>query len=532
MQKYFSFFIAAIFCISAGVLDMTAGRFAATSSDSIPSLSKAQLDSLRQQAIVDSLMSKDLGEVTVEGQSAYSTTTGMTYLPTKRQKSIAQNMTDLLRAMAIPQINVDVRSNDVTDNAGDEVALFINYLPATEEDRQGLRCEDVRKVEYLISPSDPRFRGAKKVLNFIVQEYEYGGYTKLSTALKGTQSFASINSAFSKFVYKKFTYDLFANFRYFDDPHLNYSEDNLYTLLDSDGKPYEFHRAQIVDKGIIRQKQAPLTYRATYNSDKVQIRNTIGYNFLSSPKFYSRGHLFTSSDPNGDNTYFRSNRWRTNSISYTGDYYFVLPHDFSLSVAPGFSYSYNHRYFDYQSTLETPISYDTKENAYAYNLSANLSRKLNSHHTLGLYLYTGGDFNDVKYGIGNSSGPQHFRTYHSTASLKYTFSGGKWYISSYWGLGYDVTKNNLTKISDVYPRVDLFTRYTINNSNSIDFGLQYQNQVPSSSYKTDEILQRDEILYREGNPFLKSYNSLSRRPVRRLLRHHELNGVNSTIVIR
>lgn len=45
-HRYLTLFIAAIFCISAGVLDMTAGRFAATSSDSIPALSKAQLDSL------------------------------------------------------------------------------------------------------------------------------------------------------------------------------------------------------------------------------------------------------------------------------------------------------------------------------------------------------------------------------------------------------------------------------------------------------------------------------------------------------
>lgn len=48
---------------------MSAGRIAATASDSIPAPSKAQLDSLRQQALVDSLMSKDLGEVTVEAEN-------------------------------------------------------------------------------------------------------------------------------------------------------------------------------------------------------------------------------------------------------------------------------------------------------------------------------------------------------------------------------------------------------------------------------------------------------------------------------
>ena len=86
-----------------------------------------------------------------------------------------------LRQMAMPQIQINPVSEAVTDNAGGEVAIFINFLEASKEEMEGLRTPDVKKVEYLEFPTDPRFRGAQRVINIIVQEYAYGGYTKLTT---------------------------------------------------------------------------------------------------------------------------------------------------------------------------------------------------------------------------------------------------------------------------------------------------------------------------------------------------------------
>ena len=43
-----------------------------------------------------------------------------------------------------------------------------------------MNLQDVKRVEYLESPADPRFMGEKFVVNFIMEEYIYGGYVKLS----------------------------------------------------------------------------------------------------------------------------------------------------------------------------------------------------------------------------------------------------------------------------------------------------------------------------------------------------------------
>lgn len=159
----------------------------------------------------DSIPVRKIDEVVVNAQMQRTNASASTYIPTSKQKSSAQNATDLLRQLAIPQINVDLMNGEVTTPSGQKVTIYINSIPATEEEMEGLLTADVRKVEYLDFPVDPRFQGSEHVVNFVVQKYEYGGYTKATVNenfLIGKLS--SRASVYSKFVYKHMTYDLYA----------------------------------------------------------------------------------------------------------------------------------------------------------------------------------------------------------------------------------------------------------------------------------------------------------------------------------
>ena len=73
----------------------------------------------------------------------------------------------------------------ISDNFGGEVSIFINYMQASKEEMEGLRTTDVRKVEYLEFPTDPRFRGQQvMILCFILM--------LLPDSLQFTYAFVSI----------------------------------------------------------------------------------------------------------------------------------------------------------------------------------------------------------------------------------------------------------------------------------------------------------------------------------------------------
>lgn len=247
---------------------------------------------IAQTETPDSVKTQELDEVVVEAQMQRTNATSSTYTPTTRQKSSAQNAIDLLRQLAIPQVNINLVDNAVTTPSGQNVAVYINYIPASAEEIEGILTSNVRRVEYLDFPTDPRFQGNEHVINFIMQKYEYGGYTKATVNenfLVGKLS--SRASIYSKFAYKRMTYDLYAGASNHDIRHSSTSTIGNYTLENAAGEPYLITRNEIFDNSHFRYNQYPVTFRAIYDSDKVQIANTVGFNFDQSPTAETSGKL-------------------------------------------------------------------------------------------------------------------------------------------------------------------------------------------------------------------------------------------------
>ena len=91
----------------------------------------------------DTIKTQQLNEVVVEAQMQHTTANSTTYYPDRNSKRTAQNAIDLLNQMNIPQINVNPVSGSVQTPSGDDVAIFIDMEPATQEEKDALRPEDV-----------------------------------------------------------------------------------------------------------------------------------------------------------------------------------------------------------------------------------------------------------------------------------------------------------------------------------------------------------------------------------------------------
>ncbi len=116
-----------------------------------------------------------LKTVTVEGENATLMSDKSIYRPTQRQKIASQTAQDLIMRMAIPQLRIGDEIKTVT---GQPVDFFIDFMPASETEMEGMRILDVKRIEYYDYPTDPRFQGKPHVINIILQKYEYGGYVK------------------------------------------------------------------------------------------------------------------------------------------------------------------------------------------------------------------------------------------------------------------------------------------------------------------------------------------------------------------
>ncbi|MDE6488578.1 MAG: hypothetical protein K2L46_04795, partial [Paramuribaculum sp.] len=248
------------------------------------------LFAIGQSADPDSVKTQNLDEIVVEAQMQQTSPVSTSYIPTGKQKNAAHDAISLLQAMAIPQLRIDPIEKNVSDNFGEDVSLFINYLQASKEELDGLRTADVRKVEFLEFPTDPRFRGRQKVVNIIVQEYSYGGYTKLSADENFLLGLSSQVNLFSKFSYKKMTYDFYVAANNWKHNHDGSTVKSTYTLINN-GKPYSLNRNEILESSKFKQNQYPVTFRATYNSDKIQIRNTVSFQHIANPQISRRGRL-------------------------------------------------------------------------------------------------------------------------------------------------------------------------------------------------------------------------------------------------
>ena len=109
-----------------------------------------------------------LRQLNVKADDSFLTIDKSVYVPNNNQKNAAQSGVMLLGLMAIPQLDVDLSSLSVKTIGGKDVTVFIDCNEATRQDLDGMRTQDVKRVEFYTHPIDNRFKGVQYAINFVI----------------------------------------------------------------------------------------------------------------------------------------------------------------------------------------------------------------------------------------------------------------------------------------------------------------------------------------------------------------------------
>lgn len=458
---------------------------------------------MAQTELPDSVKTRELEEVVVEGRNQRLGAEVSTYIPTSKQRNASQTAADLLNRMAIPQIKISA-NDDITDLAGKSVDVFIDFLPASKEDLQGMRMQDVKKVEYYDFPSDPRFQGKAHVVNFVMQKYEYGGYVK-AYGWENTSNAGQI-SLFSKLQYKRMTFDIAAGYFYLNQNHTGGDVYETFRLPQSDGSVNVFERNSMQGKGKWIKNQYWPTFKALYSSDKITILNVVGANFDNTPRNNSSGFIEYTPAITERVDYSQNSSNRVNSISYSGYWNFILNDRNTINFSPRYAYSHTNTGSLYTEVGSGEFYNAARDNSHQF--SGNLTYthsfgKLGSLNAMFQTIITSNNTN--YYGTANTS--DNARTYRVGPGVQYSLSIGNVYGLVGFGYHWDRQKYLDYKDDSAAPWIDFSLQYAPNDRHSIRGEFHHMKSIPSSSYRSAAIIQSNPLMSYTGNPNLVSYGS-------------------------
>lgn len=446
-----------------------------------------------------------LHDVTVEADDAILLSDKTIYRPTQRQKNASQTATDLLVRMAIPQLDARLGSSAVTTASGQPVAMYIDYVPASDADLKMMRMSDVRSVEYLEYPTDSRFQGNRNVINFRMIRYEYGGYVKTL----GTENFIANSGnlqANTRFVKRRMTYDIMGYGYYMSNNHFGVAQTESFRLPQENGEMRNFSRESSSQSSKYRRRNYETSVRALYTGDIITANTQLSFGIDKTPHNDNSGVVRYTDDHLKGSDYNTFSDSKSRFLGYNGYYFFSLPKNSSLTATVSYSYSHTSQSSLYSETDIASVYNAAKDNTHQGDIVLNYSQTFSDKHSLlararGLY-----EHNRTNY-CGSVDALDNSTTAFGQIGASYSFTTAG--ISASLGFGWNwlKTKLNFNKAISDYPYIDATLRFVPNKKNLFGAVFHYSVWPPSSNYKSENIVRISPFLWHTGNPVLKSYSS-------------------------
>ena len=465
-----------------------------------------KIATMAQTETRDSIKTQELNEVVIEAQMQRTDAKKSTYIPTVRQKNASQTGADLLDQMSIPQLNVTLSGN-IQTNSGKEVAVFIDYIPATENDLKAMCVSDVKRVEYYEYPSDPRLQGHQFVVNYIMTKYEYGGYVKLYDHTN-LLHFSEQLLGNVRLQYKNMTYDLMGYGWGHNSSHYGSELTETYRLPQEDETTKVFDRYSNTTSSKENRQQYFAAFKATYNTDKIQASTQINSSINRKPHSDRSGEVIYSPADFPSSSYSSTLNNTSKFLSYNGYYFFALPKSNSISFTPFYMFSHTEQNSSYIENGFTPIYNGAIDNTNQLKADLKFNHDFGKYGNLLGFIRGSYEYNRTQY-TGSATSLDRAKSSRVGIGATYNVSIGNFYGST--GFGWDWDKLRFADIVDnpSSPWFDLSLQYGFKDRHSLSTTFHYSSRAPSPTYKSENIIQSTPLLRYTGNPNLvpsKSYD--------------------------
>ncbi len=451
----------------------------------------------------DSLSTVRLKEVVVDADQQTIKAAISTYYPTPKQKNASQSGIDLLNRMAIPQLALG-NGSSVKTIANQPVTVFVDGLPATADDLQNMRTADVKRVDYLDYPSDPRFLGNAHVVNFIMRRYEYGGYVKVSGSERFVANDGQLN-LFGKFQSKRLTLDLALGSSYSHSAHDFVENAETYRLPQQDGTERTVRRTETVLSADRHSRTLWPTLRVVYNTDKITVSNIIGATFDHTPVNDMAGDVCVHSEQTEQKGFDKAGAMRQNSLAYSGNWNFVLGKGNTIHFNPMYSYTHSRQSSLYREGAAEFPNYAV-DDSHAARAMLQFSHSFGDYGSLNVFCQGLLYHSSTKYS-GTAAMRDKLTTYRVGPGFGYSLSKKKYYV--YVGAGYNYVHSDYgqTVERSTRPWADASVQYSIDDKNLVSVVFHHMTSVPLSSYRSEAVIQSNPLFSYTGNPALKPYKS-------------------------
>lgn len=472
----------------------------------IPVVSLFRIIMSAQNAETDSIRTENLNEVVVEARMQTTSATVSTYIPTSRQKNASQTGTDLIDQMGIPQLKVTLGSN-IETNSGKPVAVYIDFIPASENDLKAMRMSDVRKVEYYEYPSDPRLQGNPYVVNYIMAKYEYGGYVK-GFDHTNLLSYSEQLLGNVRLQYRKMTYDLMGYGWGMTNDHYGSELTETYRLPQTDGTVKVFDRYSNTTSSKERRQQYFAAFKATYNSDKIQAATQINGSINRKPHSDRNGEVVYSPADYPSTVYTSALNNTSKFLSYNGYYFFALPKGNSIAFTPSYTYSHTEQNSSYTENGYAPILNGATDNTNQVKGDLKFNHDFGRYGNLLGFVRGAYEYNRTRY-RGTANSLDKAKSSRFGVGANYNITVGNFYGTT--GFGWDWDRLQFGDMTDrpSSPWFDLSLQYGFREKHSVSTTFHYSSWQPSPSYKSENIIQSTPLMSYTGNPNLvpsKSYD--------------------------